>query len=361
VNVCIACNQCIDASIFDRRVSCAVNPRAGFETAEGVDGGGVRVAVAGGGPAGMEAARSLAQSGFAVTLFEAAGQLGGQFRMACRIPGKEDFARTGEYFAAELAQLGVDVRLGARAEVAALAGFDAVVVATGVLPRPLALPGAGLPHVLSYARLLTGEGDPREQVGERVVVIGAGGIGVDVAHLLSFDPATSFHARYGLEADWTGRMQPVACIWPVQSGRAPREVTLMRRSGRIGAGVGPSTRWVVVEELRRAGVELLTGVSYERIDPEAVLVVAEDGTRRRVAADSVVVAAGQEPDRTLADALAAAGRPHVVVGGARDASGLDAGRAFREGFAAPAAVVRVLAARDRGRGTSGRPAGNRLR
>ncbi len=341
VNVCIACNQCIDASIFDRRVSCAVNPRAGFETATRLDGEGARVAVAGGGPAGMEAARALAASGFAVTLWEAGEELGGQFRMARRIPGKEDFGLTGSYFAGELERLGVNVRLGARASLESVAGFDLVVVATGVVPRAVALPGVELPHVLTYAQLL-GASDPRALVGERVAIIGAGGIGVDVAHLLSLDPAESFYGRYGLDGE--------PCVaghhrrWSAtqRSAQASRQVTVMRRSGRIGDGIGPSTRWVVVEELRRAGVELLAGVAYARIEPEAVVVRTEDGTQRRIGADSVILAAGQEPERSLADALAAAGRPHIVVGGARDASGLDAGRAFREGFEAPAAVLRAL-------------------
>ena len=345
VNACIACNQCIDASIFDRRVSCAVNPRAGFEAAARVDGAGVSVAVAGGGPAGMEAARALAESGFVVTLFEAAAQLGGQFRMARRIPGKEDFALTGEYFAGELERLGVDLRLGARAGADALAGFDAVVVATGVVPRPVALPGAELAHVLSYAQLLAADGDPLELVGERVAIIGAGGIGVDVAHLLSLDRGQSFYARYGLEPDLVGQRHTRVCLWPTSSVQLRRQVTLMRRGGRIGDGIGASTRWVVVQELRDAGVELLAGVAYERIEPGGVVVRLEDGSQRRVAADTVVIAAGQEPERSLADTLAARGLAHVVIGGAADAAGLDAGRAFRDGLGAPAAVLGVLRAR----------------
>ncbi len=342
VNVCIACNQCIDQSIFDRRVSCAVNPRAGFERDAGLGAGGplatgsrgATVAVVGGGPAGMEAARSLAASGFAVTLFETAEQLGGQFRMARRIPGKEDFALTGRYFEDELARLGVELELGRRVDADELLSFDAVVVATGVVPRRVALAGADLPHVLSYAELLLAE-DPLALVGERVAIIGAGGIGTDIAHMLS--ERDGFYERYGLEPPGIGGQK---CLpRPVAS---PRQITLMRREGRIGDGVGASTRWVVVQELQRAGVELLTGVEYERIERD-VVTVHLDGATRRIAADTVVIAAGQEPERSLADALAARGQAHVVIGGAAGAERLDAGRAFRDGFGAPAGVQRVLA------------------
>lgn len=341
LNVCIACNQCIDQSIFDRRVSCAVNPRAGHELEAVVDGGGARVAVVGGGPAGMEAARALAVSGYEVALLEAAGRLGGQFRMACRIPGKEDFARTAEYFEDELARLGVTVSLGRRVEAAELAGYDAVVVATGVVPRSVPLAGCELPHVLSYAELLAAE-EPAALVGERVAIIGAGGIGTDVAHMLS--EQDGFYERYGLQP-------PVAvaegwdemCRNPHRTSRGSgREITLMRRAGRIGDGVGPSSRWVVVQELQRAGVELLTGVEYERIESDAVL-VRVDGGERRIAADTVIIAAGQEPERALALELAARGQAHVVIGGAAGAERLDAGRAFREGFGAPATVAQALA------------------
>lgn len=343
VNRCIACNQCIDQSIFDRRVSCAVNPRAGYELDAVVDGGGAAVAVVGGGPAGMEAARALAVAGFRVTLLEAAEQLGGQFRMACRIPGKEDFAETGAYFADELARLGVGVSLGSRVDADGLAGFDAVVVATGVVPRRVPLAGAELPHVLSYAELLLAR-DPLALVGERVAIIGAGGIGTDVAHLLS-EGASGFYERYGLEppvvrpdGEAMGVHGQKCPQTPIAS---PRAITLMRRAGRIGDGVGPSTRWVVVQELQRAGVEMLTGVEYERIEPDAV-VIRVDGAERRIAADTVVIAAGQEPERSLLAGLEARGLPHVVVGGAASAQRLDAGRAFREGLGAPAAVMQAL-------------------
>ena len=337
VNVCIACNQCIDQSIFDRRVSCAVNPRAGYETEPAVDGGGAKVGVVGGGPAGMEAARSLAASGFSVALFESADELGGQFRMACRIPGKEDFARTGRYFEEELSRLGVEVVLRARVDADALAAFDAVVVATGVVPRSVPLPGVDLPHVLSYAELLLAD-HPAALVGERVAIIGAGGIGTDVAHMLS--EHDGFYERYGLEPPSSGQIGPIAPIWPVGPALL-RRVTVMRRAGRIGDGVGASTRWVVVQELQKAGVELLTGVEYERIEADAV-VVRHDGAERRIEADTVVIAAGQEPERSLANALAARGQAHVVIGGAAGAEQLDAGRAFRDGFGAPAAIAQAL-------------------
>jgi 2,4-dienoyl-CoA reductase (NADPH2) len=340
VNVCIACNQCIDQSIFDQRVSCVVNPRAGFETVGGVDGRGVRVAVVGGGPAGMEAARALGAAGFAVSLFEAVDELGGQFRMARRIPGKEDFGATGLYFADELERLGVSVSLGVRASVEDLAGFEAVVVATGVLPRRLSLPGLEFPHVLSYPDVLLAD-DPLAMVGERVAIIGAGGIGTDIAHLLS--AGVGFYERYGLEPPGSlGQMHTMGSIWP-NSDSSSRAITVMRRAGRIGDGVGASTRWVVVQELQAAGVELLTGVEYARIERDAVVVLLEDGSERRVLADTVVIAAGQVADASLAAELAEAGTPHVIVGGATGASGLDAGRAFREGHNAPAAVAELLA------------------
>jgi 2,4-dienoyl-CoA reductase (NADPH2) len=358
VNTCIACNQCIDSSLFDRRVSCAVNPRAGYESEFPVAGPplrtgpakAARVAVVGGGPAGMEAARALAVAGFKVELLEGASELGGQFRMARRIPGKGDFGLTGPYFQQELARLGVTMSFETSVDsVEQLAGFDAVVLATGVLPRGVTLPGAELPHVISYAELLLAD-DPLTLVGQVVVILGAGGIGTDVAHMLASHPG--FYERYELSPPGPNAVLDLGTV--SQPGYEwPGVITLMRRSGRIGEGVGASTRWVVVQELKAAGVEMLTGVAYERIEPDAVI-VRVDGAQRRIPADTVVVAAGQEPRRELVDQLAAAGIPHVVIGGAADASGLDAGRAFREGFGAPAAVARALAV-DTGAGSGRLP------
>jgi 2,4-dienoyl-CoA reductase (NADPH2) len=318
VNVCIACDQaCIDRSIFDQRVSCVVNPRAGYELELGHATGSLRVAVVGGGPAGMEAARALAVAGHAVTLWEAADELGGQFRMARRIPGKEDYGLTGDYFASELAALGVEVSLGAAVENAAqLLDYDGVVVATGVTPRTIDLPGADLDHVVSYAELLGGARElPRP--GSSVAIIGAGGIGVDVAHLLSH--RGGFYARYGLRA-----------------------VALMRRGERVGERIGPSTRWAILTELRAAGVRTLTGIQYERIEPGMVWIRDPAGERVGVPADTVIVCAGQRPELELAAQLQTAGRPHLVIGGAGGAEELDAERAFREGLTAPERLGQIL-------------------
>jgi 2,4-dienoyl-CoA reductase (NADPH2) len=343
-NVCIGCDQaCIDRSIFDQRVSCIVNPRAAHELEyDSVDLAGVSVAVVGAGPAGMEAARSLAASGARVTLVDAADRLGGQFRMARRIPGKEDYERTIEYFEAELAALGVEVSLAsAVGSPSELDGFDAVVVATGVTPRPVSIPGAELPHVRSYASLLT---DVESLPDGPVAIVGAGGIGVDVAHLLSHtggarDPLAGFYARYGLRPPGDSRTGP-----PVAEDE-PRSVTLLRRGRRVGERIGPSTRWAVLAELKRSGVRTLTEIAYERIEPGALHVRTADGEPVAVAAETVVIAAGQLCERSLAGELAQAEIPHIVIGGAHEASELDAERAFRDGLEASARVARLIGSR----------------
>lgn len=331
VNTCIACNQaCIDRSLVDAPVSCMVNPRAAreLEFPEEPQRKALRrrFAVIGGGPAGMESARALATLGHAVELFEAADELGGQFRMARRIPGKRDFHETIRYFTNELARLGVVVRLRSRcSDAATLRGFYAIVLATGVLPRRPPLTGSDLPHVLTYAELLLG--DP--EVGERVAIVGAGGIGVDVAHYLSFgeanvDETTRFLYEQGLAAPANGAL--------LVTGR--KQVALLRRGTTIGEGIGKTTRWTVTAALRAAGVATLPNVSYEAIVPGGIRIRDAGGTARLIEADTVVIAAGQERNDSLLAPIAKLGVPYRVVGGAKDATELNAVRAFDEGLRA---------------------------
>jgi 2,4-dienoyl-CoA reductase (NADPH2) len=276
--------------------------------------------------------------------------------MACRIPGKEDFARTIAYFETELPRLGVSVRLESRIEdVAALERFDGVVVATGVVPKSIELPGVELPHVRTYAQVLdggTGEAGGLGGIGgaggpgESVAIIGAGGIGVDVAHLLSHrsaaDPRAAFYELWGLapggdEAEPFGDRGSGATERSGGDDARPAfaSVTLMCRGPRAGGRIGPSTRWAVLQTLERTGVKTLTGVRYQRIEPGAVVIADSEGREQVVAAQTVVVAAGQEPNASLAAALEAAGQPHVTIGGAASATELDAERAFKEGALAP--------------------------
>ncbi|MCF3963344.1 oxidoreductase, partial [Streptomyces fuscigenes] len=296
-DLCIACNEaCIDRSFGTERVSCLVNPRAGYEAefAAGAAPGAARrrYAVVGAGVAGLQAARTLVALGHEVEVFEAAAEPGGQFRMAGLVPGKADFASTVRHHVAELAEAGVPLRLGHRIggrDTALLRTFDGVVLASGVLPVRPALPGLALPHVIDYAQAFA---DP-DALGERVAVIGGGGIAVDLAHLLTAGRAAKSTPEEFLAAHTvTGGSGERAA-----AGGSGRSVTLMRRGGRVGAGIGPSTRWVAMGELRAAGVATLVGVEYEEITREGVVVRDADGERRLVPADHVVLAAGQEPER----------------------------------------------------------------
>ncbi|HEY6449225.1 MAG TPA: FAD-dependent oxidoreductase [Candidatus Cybelea sp.] len=328
VNTCLACNQaCIDRSVLDEPVSCMVNPRAARER-EFPEGGGAsgRFAVVGGGPAGMESARALAALGHRVELFETQNELGGQFRMARRIPGKRDFGETIRYFTNELARMRVVVRLNCRlTDTEPLKGFDGVVLATGVVPRSAGLTGGDLPHVVTYADVLLSDCP----VGERVAIVGAGGIGVDVAHYLSFgesnaDESTRFLYEQGLAAPPDGAL--------LVSGR--KAVALMRRGSTIGERIGKTTRWAVLRALRAAGVETLANVGYDVVVPGGIRVRTADGQARTIEADSIVIAAGQERNDALLEPIRRLGIPFCVVGGAKDATELNAVRAFEEGLRA---------------------------
>jgi len=342
VNTCIACNEaCIDRSLGPEPVSCLVNPRAGRETeypislpvaGQGAGHAGARllparptVAVAGAGPAGLQAAAALAAHGVHVVLFDAAPEIGGQFLLAGKVPGKADFLQTIRYFTQELPRLGVEIRTGIRVEAGDLAGFSHVVVATGVLPRTLALPGQSRLPVLDYREAFA---DPAALRG-RIAVVGAGGIGVDLAHLL-IQPAPGQPENRSEETGRFAREHLGSKDRAVHGSRI--DVTLLRRGGRIGEGIGPSTRWAALQALRAAGVRMLTGVTYQQVTSEGLLVTGAEGADQLIRANAVVVAAGQVENRELASGLEAARVPFTVIGGAADAAGLNAVRAFTQGL-----------------------------
>jgi len=342
INPCIACNQaCLDHVFQQKIATCLVNPRAAHETLLRLEPAPTRqkVAVVGAGPAGLAAACTAAERGHAVTLFEASEAIGGQFKLAAKIPGKEEFAETLRYFAHRLGEAGVDLRLNTRARVEDLKGFDAVLLASGVRPRLPDIPGRELPHVLSYAELLSGQ----KTVGERVLILGAGGIGFDVAeylleagHSLSLDEA-AWRRHWGVAdpVDHPGgltRPQPDA---------PRRKVTLLQRSqGRLGRTLGKTTGWIHRAMLKMGQVEQRGGARYERITPEGLFVTW--GERREagelIEADHIVLCTGQEPVRELEAPLREAGVRVTLVGGALEAGELDAKRAIRQGTEAAAAL-----------------------
>ncbi|HVV90328.1 MAG TPA: FAD-dependent oxidoreductase [Solirubrobacterales bacterium] len=345
VNVCISCDQaCIDRSIVGEQVSCLVNPRAGHEVEFDVKGSpakGKRFAVVGGGPAGMEAARALAALGAEVWLYEARDELGGQFRWARTVPGKEDYGATISYFESELRRLGVHLHLGHEVDeddADVIAGCTGVVLASGVLPRAVDIPGSSLPHVVDYVDAFEeGLGDARS-----VAIVGAGGIGVDLAHLLTHDSsADDFYARHQLKPAVEGYSyieRPSLHSKGLSNGA---RVTLMRRSGRIGDGIGRTTRWVWLDALKHAGVETRTGLTYRQITPHGIEIELDDGSVESIAADRVVIAAGQERRDELRPLLERLEVPHRVVGGAENPSELNAVRAFADGLRAAYELVDV--------------------
>jgi 2,4-dienoyl-CoA reductase (NADPH2) len=329
---CIACNQaCLDHTFSGRLTSCLVNPRACHETELAYDPAArpKAVAVAGAGPAGMMAAIVAAGRGHRVTLFEASPRIGGQLNMARVLPGKEEFDGLVDWFATMLDRTGVTLRLGQAAGPDDLAAFDEVIVATGVSPRDPGIPGQDGAHVLSYVDVLAGGA----AVGDRVAIVGAGGIGFDMAEFLvhagespTCDPVL-WRREWGVAdpAAFRGGLAP--------GGPAPappaRQVTLLQRKvEKPGKRLGKTTGWIHRAALKMKGVAMLGGVTYDRIGPDGLHVRMADGTPRLIEADSVVICAGQDPARGLADALCAAGRRPHVIGGADVAAELDAKRAI---------------------------------
>ncbi|RST00548.1 NADPH-dependent 2,4-dienoyl-CoA reductase [Streptomyces sp. WAC07149] len=332
INTCIGCNQaCLDHTFSGKITSCLVNPRACHETELVLSPTRTkkRVAVVGAGPAGLACAVTAAERGHAVTLFEASGHIGGQLDVARRIPGKEEFEETIRYFGTQLAARDIDVRLDTRADVDTLRGYDEVVVATGVTPRTPAIEGVDRDNVVSYLDVLR-DGAP---VGRRVAVVGAGGIGFDVAEYLtdsgegaSQDPEVYFR-HWGVDTAYAG---PGGLTAPERPA-APRQVTLLQRKAtKVGAGLGTTTGWIHRAELKHRGVVSVAGATYERIDDEG-LHITVGGEPHLVPADTVVLCTGQEPRRDLYEALRAEGVEAHLIGGADVADELDAKRAIRQG------------------------------
>ena len=335
INTCIACNQaCLDHTFSRQIASCLVNPRACHETEFIVRPAATqrRFAVVGAGPAGLAAATTLAERGHAVTLFEADEVIGGQFNLAKRIPGKEEFAETLRYFSVRLQETGVVQRLGHRvtAEELASQGFDAVVLATGVTPRDPQIPGQTHSSVMGYLDVLSG----RRTVGARVAILGAGGIGFDVAEFLVHSGSSPTLDRERWMREW-GVVDPaiarggVTGVQPVPEPPAREVFLLQRKASKPGAGLGKTTGWIHRAALKMKRVQMISGVTYTGID-DTGLHILEAGRPRTLAVDHIVLCTGQEPRRDLQAALEASGLRTYLVGGADMAAELDAKRAIRQ-------------------------------
>ncbi|MCF6444439.1 FAD-dependent oxidoreductase [Nereida sp. MMG025] len=340
---CIACNQaCLDHTFSGKISSCLVNPRACYETELVVEPAATvkTIAVVGAGPAGMSTAMTAAQRGHKVTLIDRASEVGGQLNMAKQVPGKEEFWGLVDWYRTMLEHVGVDVQLETEATAGALAKFDEVIIATGVIPRDPEIEGQDQPHVVSYIDVLRGGVD----VGKRVAIIGAGGIGFDVAETLVTGDSPTEDLDEWLEEWGVGdpAHEPGGLRAQGPKPEAPiRDVTLLQRKAqKLGKGLGKTTGWIHRASLKMKDVKMIGGVNYERIDAEGLHVSygeARDNPTL-IKADTIVLCAGQLSERSLADALEAKGMKPHVIGGADVAAELDAKRAIDQGTRLAAAL-----------------------
>ena len=334
INTCIACNQaCLDHIFEKKTASCLVNPRACHETLFSTSKANspLKIAVVGGGPAGLSSACELAERGHSVTLFEASAEIGGQFNLARRIPGKEEFDETIRYFKNRLSESGVTVRFNTYIQTEDLEAFDHTVVATGVSPRSPRIPGIDHPKALSYTEVIRGDVKP----GKKVAIIGAGGIGFDAAVLLTHPEGQEntkeyYMEEWGIDPDYKERGGITTAAKPAKT----REVWLLKRSkGKFGDSLGKTTGWAHRLTLKKRGVHMIGGVQYDRIDDEG-LHITVNNEKQVVQVDHVVICAGQESVNELYESLQAHGKPCTLVGGALEARELDAKRAIEDGMKA---------------------------
>lgn len=329
INTCIACNQaCLDHVFKGKRASCLVNPQACYETELVLTAAekGRKVAVIGAGPAGLACATAAAERGLEVDLYEQRDYIGGQFNLAMQIPGKEEFKETVRYFGRRIEQTGVNLKLSTAATPELLENYDEVVIATGVQPRIPAIPGAEHPKVIDYQTLIR----DRVTLGNKVAVIGAGGIGIDVATMLT-EPENQ--TLDGWLNDWgiDKSIEHAGGLFPHEEYISQRQVWVMQRKpGKVGKGPGKTTGWIHKKTLEKRGVELLGGVSYDKIDDQGLHITVE-GQSRVLDADHIVLCAGQTSVNTLVEKLADSNLSVHVIGGAELAGELDAKRAIRNG------------------------------
>jgi 2,4-dienoyl-CoA reductase (NADPH2) len=331
INTCIACNQaCLD-NIFNRKVaSCLVNPFACRETEWKQEMATVekRVAVVGAGPAGLAAAVTAAQRGHAVTLFEASAQVGGQLNMAKIVSGKEEFNETLRYYTHQLQLNSATVKLNTTFTAEMAKDFHEVIISTGVHPRHIKMEGVELPHVLSYPDVLS----LNKPVGNRVAIIGAGGIGIDTAMFLlkgsEPESQSDFEMKWNLDTTYAQRGGVVHTKHAVPK---TKEIYLLqRKKGKPGAALGKTTAWIHREELKKYGVKYLDGLEYEKISEQGLHIV-RDGKKQLLEVDTIIICAGQTSERSLYDELLALGITPHLIGGAKEAGELDAKRAIEEG------------------------------
>jgi len=336
INVCIACNQsCLDNLFSHKTVSCLVNPRACHETfypkqqqTQKIQ----KIAVIGAGPAGLSFSIKAAEQGHKVTLFEASSTIGGQLLLARKVPDKEEFDELLRYFQVMLKKHSVNLQLNCRVDTKHLANedYDAIVLASGVKPKTIELQGVQHNKVLNYEQAF----NKPERIGRQVIILGAGGIGFDMAEFLThpqniYNPVESFNLNWGIDSDehQSGALSPQL----TKTHQVPRKVTLLqRKEGRFGRTLGKTTGWIQQLELQKRGIKMLAGVTYIKIDDEG-LHIEQDGKHQVLAAEHIILCTGQRSEDALVTSLKGLTAKFYQIGGVNKAAGLDAAQAIREG------------------------------